>query len=472
MRVLLTRPQKTLLNYRVPDLGLGYIATGLRMASHDPVILVPDARGWKPEQVLAKIRTGSVDIVGMKVMTADLGACRDLHRTVISEFPEKPVVIGGPHVCGAKETVFDQFPGLDYAFCGEADRSFPQFVSLLHHHAGKPPVEALRSIPGLMWRDKGEIRSNPPDSIENLDALGWPAWDLLDPESMHIPFNLFYSKRHPIVGISTARGCTSYCTFCAIHLIEGRRHRARTAEHVLDEMELLVRTHGVREIQLLDSNCVQDKARMIRICKGIIERKLNIAWSCPNGIKAGSVDAELAEWMGKSGCHFVFLGVESGSPRIQKLIRKGLNLAQLPEKIAILKRNGINGGGFFMIGFPGETREDIARTEHLALSLDIDVAAFSVLVPLPGSNIFAGLQPDVAGRFTDCVFQNAVNHLAEVPPQELHAIAARTFMRLSLKPSRALFFLKNLNSLYKWAHLGASCGRHLRNLFRAHKNPT
>ena len=108
----------------------------------------------------------------------------------------------------------------------------------------------------------------------------------------------------------------------------------------------------------------------------------------------------------------------------------------------------------------------------LALSLDIDVAAFSVLVPLPGSNIFAGLQPDVAGRFTDCVFQNAVNHLAEVPPQELHAIAARTFMRLSLKPSRALFFLKNLNSLYKWAHLGASCGRHLRNLFRAHKNPT
>jgi anaerobic magnesium-protoporphyrin IX monomethyl ester cyclase len=206
---------------------------------------------------------------------------------------------------------------------------------------------------------------------------------------------------------------------------------------------------------------------MIRICRGIIERKLHIAWSCPNGIKANSLDEELAGWMGRSGCHFVFLGIESGSPQIQKLIRKGLNLAHLPEKIAILKRNGINVGGFFMIGFPGETRGDISQTVNLAISLDIDVAAFSVLVPLPGSDIFEQLHPDVASRFTDCVFQNAVNHLAEVPPQELHAIAGRTFIRMSLNPSRALFFLKNLNSLHKWVHLCASFGRHLRNILSA-----
>ncbi|MEN6437229.1 MAG: radical SAM protein [Syntrophobacter sp.] len=467
MRVLLTRPQRTLLNYRVPDLGLGYLATGLRNSGHVPVLHVPDKKGWKAERALEAIRSGSIEVVGMKVMTADLGACRQLHGAVLQEFPHIPVVLGGPHVCGAKESVFNQFSGLEYAFLGEADRSFPKFVTLLRSHAGRPPAEMLRTIPGLMWRDSSTIRSNTPEVIENLDLLGWPAWDLLDPESMHIPFNLFYSKRHPIVGISTARGCTSHCTFCAIHLIEGRRYRARSAEHVLDEMELLVRKHGVREIQLLDSNCIQDKTRMISICKGIIDRKLEIAWSCPNGIKAGSVDEELAKWMGRSGCHFVFLGIESGSPRIQKLIRKGLNLAHLPEKIAILKRNGINVGGFFMFGFPGETRDDISRTEELALSLDIDVAAFSVLVPLPGSDIFTKMHPDVASRFTDCVFQNAVNHLAKVPPQELHAIAARTFIRLSLKPSRALFFFKNLNSLHKWVHLGGSFGRHLRNILRA-----
>ena len=317
-----------------------------------------------------------------------------------------------------------------------------------------------------MWQDKNVIQSNPPEIIEDLDALGWPAWDLLDPESMHIPFNLFYSRRHPIVGISTARGCTSHCTFCAIHLIEGRRYRVRSAEHILDEMEMLVRKHGVREIQFLDSNCVQDKDRMIRICKGIMDRKLDIAWSCPNGIKVGSVDEELAKWMGRSGCHFVVLGIESGSPRIQRLIRKGLNLAEIPDKIAVLKRNGINVGGFFMIGFLGETRDDIKQTVSLALALDIDVAAFSVLVPLPGSDIFAQLPPEVAGRFTDCMFQNAVNHLAEVPAQELHAIAARAFIRLNLRPSRALLCFKNMNSLHKLMHLGGSCGRHLRNILR------
>jgi uncharacterized radical SAM superfamily protein len=467
MRVLLTRPQKTLLNYRIPDIGLGYLATGLRMAGHEPVVCVPDARGWKTERALAAIESHLIDAVGIKVMTADLGACRHLHGVLFEKYPRIPIVLGGPHVCGAKESVFNQFPGLEYAFLGEADRSFPQFVTLLRIHACRPPTETLRTIPGLMWRNNGTIQSNPPEVIENLDVLGWPAWDLLEPESMRIPFNLFYSKRHPIVGISTARGCTSHCSFCAIHLIEGRRYRARSAGHVLDEMELLVRKHGVREIQLLDSNCIQDKARMIRICQGIIERRLNVAWSCPNGIKADSLDEELAEWMGKSGCHFAFLGIESGSPRIQKSIRKGLNLDHLPEKIAILKRNGINVGGFFMIGFPGETRDDILQTISLALSLDIDTAAFSVLIPLPGSDIFARLPPDISGRFTDCVFQNAVNNLSEVSPQELHAIAGRAFIRLSLKPSRALFFLKNLNSFHKWVHFGLSFGRHMRNILSA-----
>jgi radical SAM superfamily enzyme YgiQ (UPF0313 family) len=466
MRVLLTRPQMNLLHYRIPDLGLGYLATGLRAAGHTPVLHVPDSGEWKVERALEAIRAHSIDAVGMKVMTADLAACRQVHDTVRHAYPHMPIVLGGPHVCGAGESVFSQFPGLDFAIVGEADRSFPRFIELLRDHDARPPAYALQGIPGLMWRHSGAIRSNPPDIIDDLDALGWPAWDLLDPETMRIPFNLFYSRRHPIVGISTARGCTTHCTFCAIHLIEGRRYRSRSADHVLDEMELLVRKHGVREIQILDSNCIQDKARMIRICRGILERRLDISWSCPNGVKAHSVDEELAEWMAKSGCHFVFLGIESGSRRIQKLIRKDLDLDRLPEKIAILKRSGINVGGFFMLGFPGETRDEISETVNLALSLDIDVAALSVLVPLPGSEIFEQLHPDIAGRFADCVFQNAHNDLARVPPQELHAIAGRTFVRLFLKPSRALFFLKSLNSLPKWAHVGSSLARHLGNILR------
>lgn len=467
LRVLLTRPQHALLSYRFPDIGLGYLATGLRSAGFAPIIHVPDAKGWDTQRAVKAARDNSADLVGIKVMTADLGACRQLHAALRQSLPQLPVIVGGPHVSGAKEAVFAQFHGLEYAFVGEADRSFPKFVALLRRHDFRPPLEALKSIPGLMWRNNGQIRTNPPDIIEDLDTLGWPAWDLLEPEETHVPFNVFYSKRQPIVGITTARGCTSHCTYCSIHLIEGRRYRARSPEHILDEIELLVKRHGVREIQFVDSNCIQDKARMIKICHGIIERKLDIAWSCPNGVKAGSVDDELAGWMSKSGCHFVFLGIETGSPRIQKKIRKGLNLAQLPDKIAILKRNGINVGGFFMIGFPDESREEITNTVNLALSLDIDVAAISVFVPLPGSEIFGQLPSDVTSGYTDCVFQNASNDLSQVSSKELLTIAGRAFIRLSLKPSRALFFLKNLNSLHKWKHIAASGSRHLRNAFNA-----
>ncbi len=464
MRVMLTRPQLNLVSYRFPDIGLGYLATGLRNTGFTPLIHVPDTRGWNLSSTIETIRHSNADIVGIKVMTADLIACRQLYDALRSTLPGLPIVLGGPHVSGAKEDVFAQFPGLNYAFAGEADRSFPQFVEMLRKTDSAPSDNDMKSISGLMWQSRGEVRSNSVDVIDDLDALGWPAWDLLRPEETHVPFNVFYSKRQPIAGITTARGCTSHCTYCAIHLIEGRRYRARSPEHVLDEIELLVRTHGVREIQFVDSNCIQDKARMIAICRGIIERKLNITWSCPNGVKAQNVDAEVAEWMGKSGCHFAFLGIETASHRIQREIKKGLNLAQLPEKIAILKRNGINVGGFFMIGFPNETREEIDQTINLALSLDIDVAAISVFVPLPGSELFEQLPSRVTKRFTDCAFQNAYNDLSQVSPDKLHAIAAKAFFRMSLKPSRTLFFLKNLNSFHKWKHVVGSVSRHIKNV--------
>lgn len=227
LRVLLTRPQHALLSYRFPDIGLGYLATGLRIAGFTPVLHVPDATGWSTERAVKAARASRADLVGIKVMTADLAACRHLHAALCQQLPDLPVIVGGPHVSGAKEAVFDQFPGLEYAFIGEADRSFPAFVGLLRDHGIRPPSEALRTIAGLMWREDGRIYTNPVDVIEDPDALGWPAWDLLEPEKTHVPFNVFYSKREPIVGITTARGCTSHCSYCSIHLIEGRRvHRS------------------------------------------------------------------------------------------------------------------------------------------------------------------------------------------------------------------------------------------------------
>ncbi|MEI8356215.1 MAG: hypothetical protein WCG31_09030 [Deltaproteobacteria bacterium] len=142
---------------------------------------------------------------------------------------------------------------------------------------------------------------------------------------------------------------------------------------------------------------------------------------------------------GKERLPFCFPWDRNRQPPHKREIKKGLNLAQLPEKIALLKRNGINVGGFFMIGFPSETREEIDQTVNLALSLDIDVAAISVFVPLPGSELFEQLPSHITRRFTDCAFQNACNDLSQVSSGELHAIAAKTFFRMGLKPSRTLF---------------------------------
>ena len=172
MRVMLTRPQLNLLSYRFPDIGLGYLATGLRNAGFTPIIHVPDTKGWQLSSSIETIRQSDSDIVGIKVMTADLLACRQLYDALLSTLPRLPIVLGGPHVSGAKETIFSQFPGLKYAFAGEADRSFPQFVETFLKTDFKPSDDDMKSIPGLMWQSNGEVRCNSVDVIDDLDALG------------------------------------------------------------------------------------------------------------------------------------------------------------------------------------------------------------------------------------------------------------------------------------------------------------
>jgi radical SAM superfamily enzyme YgiQ (UPF0313 family) len=270
---------------------------------------------------------------------------------------------------------------------------------------------------------------------------------------MKIALNVFFSKRSPTIPIISSRGCPFHCSFCASYLTEGRTFRSRSPEHVLDEIEFLAKEYGVNEIQFWDSNCIYDNDRMIKICKGILDRKLDIAWSCPNGIRITSIQPEVAEWMGKSGCHLVFLGIESGSERIQKQIKKALPLKIIPEKIALLRKNGINIGGFFMFGFPGETREDINKTINLIDSLDIDTAQLSIFVPLPGSEIFHELRTSRTFQYTDAHFDKTINTFTEIEPHDLLNLVSKTLYRFMLNPKRIIFLLRNLNTWQKWIYL-------------------
>lgn len=449
MKILLTRPTKHISCYtNLPDLGLGYLATALRNRGHSPAMCIP---GGTRSRVLDCIEKHKIDVVGMKLLTSDISAAFQMVEAIRKRYPDIPIILGGPHVSGVREDIFNIFfPKLKYAFAGEGEVGLPMLIDTI-----KNPLDSnLGKIPNLIWRkDDGSIVSNAQHFAENLDGFGFPAWDLMEPEKGMLPFNMFFSKRHPVVGILSSRGCPARCTFCAAHLSEGRRFRTRTPHHVVDEIEFLIAKHGIKEVQFWDSNCINDNDRMIAICKEIIRRELKIVWSCPNGVRLNSINNEVCSWMRKAGCHFVMLGIETGSERVQERILKGVTIKSIPKKIKILRQNNINIGAYFMIGFPEETKKEVEETIALCLALDLDAAAFSIFVPLPGTNIFNDLSIGLSDRYEDVLFQNAANDLSRLSSKELLKIAGHSYLRFWLRRKPFFYLLRNLNSAAKWRYV-------------------
>ncbi|MBN2381892.1 radical SAM protein [bacterium] len=187
--------------------------------------------------------------------------------------------------------------------------------------------------------------------------------------------------------ILTSRGCQAHCIFCSSPMMWGH-FRARSPENVLDELEHLVLEYGVEEIHFQDNNITADIARADRLFRGMIERNFRLHWTTPNGIALYKMTPALIETMRASGCYSVWIALESGSQTMLNRIKKPLNLGIIKPLVTELKRHDIRVSGFFLIGLPGETRADIMQTIEYARGLELDYATFSIVQPLPGTELY------------------------------------------------------------------------------------
>ena len=171
----------------------------------------------------------------------------------------------------------------------------------------------------------------------------------------------------------TSRGCPFNCCFCAVHLHMGQGFRAHSAQYVLNHIQHVVDKYKVKNIFFEDDNLTLDLKRFEAICDGIIERKIKIGWETPNGVRADCLSVNLLRKMKQSGCKSVFVGVESGDQQIlDKIICKSLDLNRVVEFAKNAKEIGLKTGAFYIIGFPGETKENMQHTVNFALGLKRD----------------------------------------------------------------------------------------------------
>ena len=369
-------------HYIVPPIGLGYLASSLRQNRFSDIAILDCLKEkLSYEDLRSRFKMWRPKIVGFQLFSTDFGSVVKSIEILKEASPTSTVVIGGPHVSATTISALEEIENADFGIAGEGELGLPLLLRRLLRNEPIP----WEDIPGLIWRDNGSIHANPRIMVKDLDALQFPAWDLMPPASYpDSPQGGFY-RNFPIAPIATTRGCPYPCTFCGSGVNMGRKLRVRSMKNVFKEISMLYHDFGVKEFHIIDDMFNFDRERVLEFCQNIKDRGLDITYTFPNGLRLNHLDKEMLMMMKETGAYAFTVGIESGSQRILDLMKKNLTLDLIEEKIDLICAVGLEPSGFFIIGFPGETIEDIKSTIRFAKRLKLKRAHFGNFLPLPGT---------------------------------------------------------------------------------------
>lgn len=346
---------------------------GLLEQHHKYIKTLNDKSHYVWQEIKDTLLMFKPDIVGISVMTAKYGSSTKV-SILCKEFnPNVKVIWGGAHPTIQSNTVL-QNDFVDFVIRGEGELPMVELCYALAKGDNK-----FSQIKNLSYKKDGEIVHTPlRDLISNLDELPLPAKDLsLYPE--------LYSTAN-MGDIITSRGCPFECAFCGAQNIWGRKVRFMSAEKTINEITDICKKYNTKEFWFWDDTFTVNRRRTLELCQKLIDERLNISWGCTTRVDV--VDDELLERMKGAGCNMIEFGIESGSERILKLIKKNITLDQIMEAVRLVKRHKIDLKTFFMIGFPEETKEDIEQTKHLIKRLNARGVILSIFTPYPGSELY------------------------------------------------------------------------------------
>lgn len=442
-----------------PPIGIAYLAGSLLHNGYDAACLdvlvegydVEDYRepfivyGLPTEDVIERIREELPDIIGFSVMFSMVVAeVYEICEQIKLAFPEIPIVFGGQHASGAPMDVMSH-RDVDYILTGEADDTIVQLMDALN---GQRPLDSVRglyyrndhdqvcstmagvtaSVEGKGWQYYDRKNSGVPT---DLDGLPYPAWHLMNIEgywgsAIRTGGGDAVGDRYAVM-LST-RGCPHTCTFCTSPLQSGfKAYRKRSHESVIAEIRWLIETYQVEEIQFVEDNFFVSKKRVKELLKILSEEFPDTIFWNTGGVEVNALDEEMIDLMVKSNFHRAILAIEAGSEEVQESsVDKRVKLDRLPEIISYMNDKGIDLRALYMIGFPGETREQIQKTIDLILKLEVLDINISIVTALPGTPLYD--ECSEKGLFIEGTTVNNLNYaksnirLPDVSPSELEHI--------------------------------------------------
>lgn len=386
----------------IMPLSLGYLGSFIREYGRDDfevsladvntrAMIEAGGKNFSPYLLLeimeSLIKNSDYDVIGISSAFANNVDWVKKAVTLAKDFhPNAPVILGGGYpTLFAEESL--KSTKAEYACIGEGEDTLLALLNRIFMIRNERFEKVFSPEPTsyAYWEDD-LVRVIPRGSyIKDLDLIPHPAWDLLNIESCN---EVFPENTNEVVSI-TSRGCPFKCIYCSTQLAWGSSHRFRSAENVLDEIDLLYERYNIRHVHFVDDNMTINKKRMVQILNGIVERRReDFTWVGSNFDIRTLYNAEdLIKLMGDSKMKSAQLAVESGAPDTQKYIRKNLNLGQVRQVYEWFLALDIPVKLLLMIGFPEETEEDIQKTIDFVYELKPHSTQVNIVTAWPETEL-------------------------------------------------------------------------------------